>query len=226
MPVILEDGENLQCHTPIATAVDLDMRKLPPQEVRLIGGRYKRTPLPAPLVPGLRPTSSRVRETLFNWLGQDLTGWRVLDAFAGSGALGLEATSRGATEVTLLEQHPKLAQQILQTVTRLGALGVQVHRADAVGWMRHCAQKHPLGCFDLVFLDPPFEQDLFDQALQQATQCVVNQGWIYLEAPQPWGHLLKEGEAARQLPTGLSVHKHARAGTVYFHLIQVERISA
>jgi 16S rRNA (guanine966-N2)-methyltransferase len=76
----------------------------PPQEVRLLGGQWKRSKLPVADRPGLRPTPSRVRETLFNWLGQDLTGWRVLDAFAGSGALGFEAASRGAREVLLVEQ--------------------------------------------------------------------------------------------------------------------------
>ena len=94
-----------------------------PQEVRIIGGRFKRSPLSVPTWPGLRPTSSRVRETLFNWLGQDLAGWRVLDAFAGSGALGLEAASRGAESVAMLEREPVLARGIEANVRKLGALG-------------------------------------------------------------------------------------------------------
>ncbi len=200
------------------------MPKPPPQEVRLIGGRYKRTPLTVHLVPGLRPTSSRVRETLFNWLGQDLSGWRILDAFAGSGALGLEAASRGALEVTLLEQHPPLVKQLAQTVTRLGAEQVKVHRADAMVWMANCAQKAPSGCFDLVFLDPPFEQDLFLKALQAATKCVVPQGWIYLEAPQQWHEANAEvaGSSNQVLPVGLTVQRHGHAGAVHFHLLRCE----
>ncbi|MGH8829544.1 MAG: RsmD family RNA methyltransferase, partial [Polaromonas sp.] len=78
----------------------------PPGEIRIIGGQYKRTKLPVPNRPGLRPTPDRVRETLFNWLGQDLTGWRCVDVFAGTGALGFEAASRGAAEVLLCEQDP------------------------------------------------------------------------------------------------------------------------
>jgi 16S rRNA (guanine966-N2)-methyltransferase len=206
------------------------MSKPPPQEVRLIGGLYKRTPLPVPVVPGLRPTSSRVRETLFNWLGQDMSGWRVLDAFAGSGALGLEAASRGASAVTLLEQHPQLVQQLSKTAIRLGASQVNVHRADAINWMSQCAQKDPAGSFDLVFLDPPFEQDLFLSALQQASRCVVPQGWIYLESPQPWhdAHATSAMDAtglaiSHVLPAGFTVQRRGHAGAVHFHLLQCER---
>ena len=84
----------------------------PPSEVRIIGGQWKRTRLPVANVPGLRPTPDRVRETLFNWLGQDLSGWRCIDAFAGTGALGLEAASRGAIEVRLIEQDGALVAQL------------------------------------------------------------------------------------------------------------------
>ncbi|MEO7885888.1 MAG: RsmD family RNA methyltransferase, partial [Polaromonas sp.] len=84
-------------------------KTVPPGEIRIIGGLYKRTKLPVPNKPGLRPTPDRVRETLFNWLGQDLTGWRCIDVFAGTGALGFEAASRGAADVLLCEQDPSLA---------------------------------------------------------------------------------------------------------------------
>ena len=103
-----------------------------PQAVRIIGGRWKRTPLPVPHKPGLRPTPSRVRETLFNWLGQDLSGWRCCDAFAGSGALGLEAASRGASQVSLIEQNAQLVAQLQRLCTQLKASGVSVQRADAL----------------------------------------------------------------------------------------------
>ena len=95
--------------------------------VRIIGGQWKRTPLPVANKPGLRPTPDRVRETLFNWLGQDLTGWRCVDAFAGTGALGFEAASRGATQVLMLEQDTTLAAQLRRW--RFTLIDCQVHTA-------------------------------------------------------------------------------------------------
>lgn len=192
-----------------------------PQEVRIIGGRFKRSPLSVPTWPGLRPTSSRVRETLFNWLGQDLAGWRVLDAFAGSGALGLEAASRGAESVTMLEREPALARGIEANVRKLGAQGVSVVAADALAWMKQQALRQP-GAFDLVLLDPPFEANLFDQALAAATGCVPPGGWIYLEAPFPC--VTPDSGAgnasALTLPPGLRVHRQGKAGAVHYHLIE------
>lgn len=187
------------------------MSRPPAHEVRLIGGRYKRTPLAVPDLPGLRPTPSRVRETLFNWLGQSLRGWRVLDAFAGSGALGLEAASRDADAVTMLEKHPTLAQHIQKTVDKLGAQQVKVFRADAMAWMARCAQTHPQGAFDLVLLDPPFDDKLFEQALVLACACVVPGGYVYLEAPHAMG---------ASLPEGVTVYRQGQAGAVHFHLLQ------
>jgi len=186
------------------------------QEVRIIGGQWKRTPLPVPVSAGLRPTPSRVRETLFNWLGQDLSGWRVLDAFAGSGALGFEAASRGAEEVWLLERAPALVRHLQATQARLKATQVRVQQAEAVSWMRQPAQA---GRFDLVFLDPPFDEDLFWPALAAAASCVPEGGWIYLEAPQDWQAL--PGAAAHGgLIARLHPHRHGQAGAVHFHLFR------
>ena len=109
-------------------------------EVRLIGGLYKRRKLPVADRPGLRPTPDRVRETLFNWLGQDLSGWRCLDAFAGSGALGFEAASRGAAAVTLIESDPRLARGLEASRLRLGATATTtVLATDAIAWMRRAS---------------------------------------------------------------------------------------
>jgi 16S rRNA (guanine966-N2)-methyltransferase len=180
-----------------------------PQQVRIIGGQFKRSPLVVPDWPGLRPTPSRVRETLFNWLGQDLSGWRVLDAFAGTGALGLEAASRGATDVVALEREPKLARQIQANAQKLGALGFMAHAADALAWMQTKARQAPEGAFDLIFLDPPFSADLFDAALVQAMACVPLDGWIYLEADNPI-----------EARAGLRLHRKDKAGAVHFHLFQ------
>lgn len=181
-------------------------------EIRIIGGQWKRTRLAVAQRPGLRPTPDRVRETLFNWLGQDLSGWRVLDAFAGSGALGLEAASRGADEVCLLERDPALVRALQATQARLKAAQVQVQQADALSWMAHPQRA---GRFDLVFLDPPFDADLFAPALAAAARCVPAGGWLYLEADRLFG----DDDAAVRA-AGLRVHRHGQAGAVHFHLFQ------
>ncbi|MFT4195401.1 16S rRNA (guanine(966)-N(2))-methyltransferase RsmD [Ottowia sp.] len=180
-----------------------------PREIRIIGGQWRRTRLPVPDRPGLRPTPDRVRETLFNWLGQDLTGWRCVDAFAGTGALGLEAASRGAAEVLLVEQDAALAAQLRQTVQHLQATGVQVQRGDGVAALRRSA----LRSLHLVLIDPPFGQaDLFAPALQAAARAIAENGFIYLEAPQAWSD---EALAAY----GLRVHRHLKAGAVHAHVL-------
>lgn len=184
-----------------------------PHEVRIIGGQWKRTKLPVTDRPGLRPTPSRVRETLFNWLGQDLTGWRCLDAFAGTGALGLEAASRGAAEVVLVEQDAALLAKLSQTITRLKADMVRVERGDGVAALR---QRSGQG-LDVVFLDPPFAEGQNDAqvlaALAAARQAVREDGLIYLEAPRAWG-----SDELAQL--GLQLHRHGKAGAVAFHLLR------
>jgi 16S rRNA (guanine966-N2)-methyltransferase len=147
-------------------------------EVRLIGGQWKRSKLPVADRPGLRPTPDRVRETLFNWLGQDLTGWRVLDAFAGSGALGFEAASRGAGEVVLLERDAILARSLIASKARLNADALQVHATDALGWMASAAH----GRFDLVLLDPPFDAGLHAQAADLGQKLLKAGGWLYVES--------------------------------------------
>jgi len=178
----------------------------PPREVRIVGGALRRSKLPVADRPGLRPTPDRVRETLFNWLGQDLTGWRVLDAFAGSGALGFEAASRGAAEVVLLERDAALARSLQASRERLHANAVQVEAADALAWMARCEP----GRFDLVLLDPPFDSPLAAPALQAATRLVAPGGMVYLEAAQ----------ALSAPPAGLEPHRAARAGAVHFHLLR------
>ena len=107
-----------------------------PHKVRIIGGLWRRTLLPVADVPGLRPTPDRVRETLFNWLGQDLSGWHCVDLFAGSGALGLEAASRGALSVLMFETDAALVKSLNASCTRLGALQVRVQRGDGVALAR------------------------------------------------------------------------------------------
>ena len=178
-------------------------------EIRIIGGQWKRTRLPVAQRPGLRPTPDRVRETLFNWLGQDLSGWRCLDAFSGTGALGLEAASRGAASVCMVEQDAALVARLQALCQRLQASAVQVRRGDGVAQLRQCAP----ASLDLVFIDPPFDGDLFLPALQAAAAVLAPQGLIYLEAPTAWAD-------AELAPLGLALQRHLRAGAVHAHLLR------
>lgn len=179
-----------------------------PHEIRIIGGQWRRRLLPVPDMPGLRPTPDRVRETLFNWLGQDLDGWSVLDAFAGTGALGFEAASRGASTVQMLERETKLISGLAVTKGRLDAAAVTITQADALAWMKRAPAQ-----FDLVLLDPPFDANLFEPALAASLNCVVPQGWIYVEAPARF-------DAASLAERGLELYRHARAGNVHAHLLR------
>ena len=177
--------------------------------VRIIGGEWKRTKLAVADRPGLRPTPDRVRETVFNWLGQDLTGWRCMDAFAGTGALGFEAASRGAREVTLVERDTALVAQLKRIQTQLQASATQIVRGDGVAALKHL----DAGSLDVVFIDPPFDSVVFDAALQAAARAVAPDGFIYLEAPVAWTDEQLES-------TGLTVHRHMKAGAVHAHLLK------
>lgn len=178
-------------------------------EIRIIGGQYKRTKLQVADKPGLRPTPDRVRETLFNWLGQDLSGWRCLDAFAGTGALGFEAASRGAAQVLLVEQDAALVAQLKRVQTQLKAEAVQVVRGDAVAALRHASA----GSLELIFLDPPFDSVVFDAAVQAAAPALAATGFLYLEAPKRWSESELKG-------LGLQLHRHLKAGMVHAHLLK------
>ena len=180
----------------------------PPREVRLIGGALKRSKLPVADRPGLRPTPDRVRETLFNWLGQDLAGWRVLDAFAGSGALGFEAASRGAAEVLLLERDAALARSLQASQQRLQAGALRVETTDAIAWMARCAPAR----FDLVLLDPPFDTGLQATALAAAIPLLGPGGLLYLES--------SAGLTPPELPAELALSRQGRAGAVHYHLLR------
>ena len=178
-------------------------------EVRLIGGQWKRSKLPVADAPGLRPTPDRVRETLFNWLGHDLSGWRCLDAFAGSGALGFEAASRGAGEVLLIERDRRLAASLVATKARLGAANLRIESADALAWM---ARAEP-AAFELVFVDPPFDAPfLLEPAMRLAGRLAVTGGFVYVEAATA----LRDDELES---AGLRLHRQGCAGAVRFHLL-------
>jgi 16S rRNA (guanine966-N2)-methyltransferase len=181
----------------------------PPREVRIIGGLWKRTKLPVPDKAGLRPTPDRVRETLFNWLGHDLGGWHCIDVFAGTGALGFEAASRGATRVLLIEQDPQLVDLLRATKAKLQADSVEVRRANGLSMLAAA----PPASADAVFLDPPFDADLWDKALRGAAAALTADGSIYLEAPAAW-------DDAKLAPFGLAVDRYLKAGAVHAHLLR------
>ncbi len=147
--------------------------------VRIIGGEWRGTRLPVADRDGLRPSADRVRETLFNWLQPMLPGARVLDLFAGTGALGLEAVSRGAREAVLVERDPQLAEGLRQLAAKLpGGERIQVVCADALTWLQSAR-----GGFDLVFVDPPFAGDLWAPALAGLDGRLADEAWLYVESP-------------------------------------------
>lgn len=178
-------------------------------EIRIVGGMWKRSKLPVADRPGLRPTPDRVRETLFNWLGHDLTGWRCIDVFAGTGALGFEAASRGALDVCLVEQDPRLVAQLKATQTRLQASAVRVQRGDGISVLRQLAP----ASMDAVFLDPPFDSNLIEGALQAAVAALNPHGYVYLEAPGEWAN-------DQLAPFGLTVFRHLKAAAVHAHVLK------
>jgi 16S rRNA (guanine(966)-N(2))-methyltransferase RsmD len=180
--------------------------------VRIIGGRWKRTPLPVADAPGLRPTPDRVRETLFNWLAHqvpDLSPVRGLDLFAGTGALGFELASRGAAQVTLVERSPALAAELERTRAKLGADHVRIVRGDALSVARSLGD----ASFDVIFLDPPFDDGVLPAALDACVRLLRADGVIYVEHR---GDLLPDTVAA----LGLTALRASRAGQVRFALLQ------
>jgi len=175
-------------------------------QVRIIGGRWRNTRLAVPDLEGLRPTSDRVRETLFNWLMPRLPGARVLDLFAGSGALGLEAVSRGAVSACLVERDPGMAARLREQVAKLGAEGqVQVQQEDALRWLAQV----PAARFDIAFVDPPFAAGLWNQVLAALPVHLAEDAWLYVEAPQ---------QSAPALPPEWLLHREGATREVRYAL--------
>ena len=182
--------------------------------VRIIGGRWRGTRLPVADSPGLRPSTDRVRETLFNWLQQALSGARVLDLFAGTGVLGLEAVSRGAASAQLVEAEPQLARALEAVVARLGATGeVAIHRGDALAWLR----AQPALVFDIAFVDPPFAAGLWEPVLAALPALLATDAWLYVESPS---------EHAPVMSPDWALHRESRTRDVRFALYRRVTLAA
>ena len=170
--------------------------------VRIIGGAFRRRVIRFPTAAGLRPTPDRVRETLFNWLGQDLTGKRTLDLYAGSGALTLEAASRGAVLAVAVDRERGLIDALRATSLALGATAVEATVGDAK--TRIASERRE---FDVIFLDPPFGEDPWPWLLPACAALVAADGFIYAEAGR-----------ALPPPAGFAEWRRDKAGRVHYHL--------
>ncbi len=177
--------------------------------IRIIGGQWRGRKLPVIDADGLRPTGDRIRETLFNWLAPYTAGARCLDLFAGTGALGLEAASRGAAEVQFAEYNTRAVQQLRHNLSSLNCDNAQVYAGDGVEWLR----TKPPEPFDIIFLDPPFAENLWHPA-----SIALSQGWlqtdalVYIECPK---------NQQLQLPLNWQQHKEKTAGAVRYGLFQI-----
>jgi 16S rRNA (guanine966-N2)-methyltransferase len=180
--------------------------KSAPGRIRIIGGQLRNSRLDVPDLPGLRPTAERVRETLFNWLAPVIAGARCLDLCAGTGALGIEALSRGAASVQFVERDARAAQALRDNLARLKASGGQVAAIDALAFLQGAGQ--PYG---LVFLDPPFALGMWEALAQRLEQggWLARGAWIYVESPR--GTVLS-------LPDSWAVHREGTAGEVRYAL--------
>ncbi|NTV11894.1 MAG: 16S rRNA (guanine(966)-N(2))-methyltransferase RsmD [Zoogloea sp.] len=171
--------------------------------VRIIGGEWRSRLIDVTEVKGLRPTPDRVRETLFNWLGQELDGLACLDLFAGTGALGFEAASRGAAAVTLVEFDAHAHRVLRANAERLGAKQVEIVRGDAVKFLQSTSAQ-----YDVIFLDPPYKQGWLERIEPHLARVLSGDGLVYAEAEKPITRL-----------GPLTTVKHGTAGQVYYHLL-------
>ncbi|WP_246540025.1 16S rRNA (guanine(966)-N(2))-methyltransferase RsmD [sulfur-oxidizing endosymbiont of Gigantopelta aegis] len=190
-------------------------------QLRIIGGQWRGRKLNFADGEGLRPTMDRVRETLFNWLQADIVGARCLDLFSGSGALGLEALSRYAAEVVMIDKNPQAIQMIRQNLALLQVENAQLIQTDAKAYLQsHSLQKQALASektFDIVFLDPPFNQHLVPVfcGLLQQSQCLSDKALIYIE--------VEKNTPLPPLPNGWTVLKEKKTGQLAYFLINVHK---
>ena len=172
--------------------------------LRIIGGVWRSRIIHFPAIDPLRPTPDRVRETLFNWLGQDLTGLAILDLFAGSGALSFEALSRGAASAVAVDAHPEAARSLRVNARALGTANLEIHRGDAAHFLASDRRR-----FDVVFLDPPFREPWLPRLWPLLDQRTAPGGWLYVEQGAPI-----------EPPPGWDLHRQRKAGNVHYHLLR------
>jgi 16S rRNA (guanine966-N2)-methyltransferase len=177
-------------------------------QLRIIAGVWRGRKLVFAPVAGLRPTPDRVRETLFNWLGSYVHGARCLDLYAGSGALGLEAASRGAAAVVLVDADPRVVRTLEEQVRLLDARQVRVEQAASERYLQG-----PVEPYDIVFLDPPYRQGLLPQSMLRLDQG----GWL---APDAWVYVEAERGLELPLPVNWKIHRGKTTGQVGYHLVR------
>ncbi|AWK80709.1 TPA: 16S rRNA (guanine(966)-N(2))-methyltransferase RsmD [Photobacterium damselae] len=175
--------------------------------VRIISGQWRGRKLPVHDVEGLRPTTDRVKETLFNWLAQDIYQAKCLDLFAGSGSLSFEALSRGAESLTMIELDQKAAAQLKQNLTAIGATNATLHNTNSVNFLNQAGTPH-----DLVFIDPPFRKDLIQQVITalEANHWLSPNALIYIEAEKELGSI--------DVPPSWHLYREKTAGQVCYRL--------
>jgi len=178
------------------------------QPLRIIGGRWRGRKLNFPALEGLRPTGDRIRETLFNWLGPYVSGARCLDLYAGSGALGLEALSRGADYSLLIEKDPAAAAQLRANLAQLDCQSATALNADSLTLLEKGPREGP---FDLVFIDPPFQRDLWQASIDR----LIDYRWL---APEAVIYLESGPETPITVPDAWQLHRDKTAGQVRYRL--------
>ena len=179
----------------------------PANRLRIIGGRWRGSRIEFPPLAAIRPSPDRVRETLFNWLQQPIVGARGLDLFAGSGALGLEALSRGAAHVTFVDREPQIGRHLSQTLERLGSHEATVVVEDAQRFLSRSPQ-----VFDIVFLDPPFDSGVLELVGSRLQGWLAPGAYLYVECPAE--------RSLAMLPAHWAVQRTKRAGQVGYHLLR------
>ncbi|SIO96285.1 16S rRNA (guanine(966)-N(2))-methyltransferase RsmD [Vibrio spartinae] len=179
--------------------------------IRIISGLWRGRKLPVHDAEGLRPTTDRVKETLFNWLATDIPQARCLDLFAGSGSLGFEAASRQAEHVTMIEKNPAAFQQLKKNQQALSATQLQVIQSDTLLYL---AQTPPERAYDIVFIDPPFRQGLLEDTLRllESNQWLHEQAMIYIESEKEW--------PVAAIPASWQLYREKIAGQVCYRLYQ------
>ena len=187
-------------------------RRKQSSQLRIIGGEYRGRKLNFPDIQGLRPTPDRIRETLFNWLQFDIIGSHCLDLFAGSGALGFEALSRGASSVTFIDEHTEVISTIKSNIKILGTSNIVCCKADALDYLDHPSHRNK---FNIVFCDPPFHQGFLPKVVDALTSAILQPGaLIYLE--------MEKGLIIPQLPENWRLHREKTAGQIHAMLFVAE----